>query len=463
MLQQAIAEKVLIAALETGGDFAEIFVEDTRGSSLSMIGGCLEKAVSGREFGVGVRVLKGEFSVYAYTNDASEINLIAVARSAAQAIRGGHRQNITIDLRKTVINNKHQIISLPDSVSKARKVEWMRRGHVAAKGFDPLISQTSVFYYDTVQNVLIANSEGVFVEDRRIYNRLGINAIAEKGTEKETAFMGPGSFSGLEYMENLDIEAYGCEAARSAKTMLLADYAPAGNFPVVIENELGGIIFHEACGHGLEAAAVARKASVFADKIGEYVASPIVTAYDDGTLPNTWGSLNIDDEGSPTQKNLLIESGILKGYLIDKLGSRKMGMASTGSSRRESYKNPPTSRMNNTYIAPGTSTPEEIISNTEQGIYAKYIDGGSVNPATSDYNFTVSEGYMIRNGEIAEPIKGAILIGKGIDTLKKIDMVGNNLGLGVGMCGASSGTLPVTVGQPMIRVSELTVGGRGGN
>lgn len=462
MLQQAIAEKVLYAALETGGDFADIFVEDRRSTSISMIGGMVESAMSGRGFGIGIRILKGDYSVYAFTNDSSEGNLIRVAREAAQSIRS-NPLNLTIDLQKSVIDNKHKIIVMPNSVSKTKKVEWLRRAHEAAKAYDSVISQTSMFFTDITQDVLIANSEGLFVEDRRCYNRLGVGVMAEKSGEQESAFMGPGFFSGLENMEKFDFEAQARSVAESAKTILTAAPAPSGNFPVVINNGFGGVIFHEACGHGLESHAVSRNASIFAGKVGEYVASPLVTAYDDGTIANEWGSLNIDDEGMPTQKNLLIENGILKGYLIDKQGSRKMGMARTGSGRRESFKFAPTSRMNNTFIAPGSSTQEEIIANTELGIFAKHLEGGSVNPATSDYNFTVSEAYMIRNGKIAEPIKGAALIGKGIDTLKKIDMVGNDLELGVGMCGASSGTVPVTVGQPTIRVSQLTVGGRGGN
>ena len=459
MLKKTLAEKVLMASLETGGDFAEIFVEDKISSSLNMIGGILENAVSGRDFGVGIRILKGEFSVYAYTNDFSEENLIRVARSAAQAIKG-KSMNLVLDLRKSIIETKSKIIILPNTIEKQKKVEWMRRAHEAVKNYDSVISQSSISYSDSIQKIFIANSEGLLVEDMRSRNVLGISAVAESHGEKESTGVIRGSHAGLEYMESLDIEAIGKEAARSAKTILFAAPAPGGNFPVVIENEFGGVIFHEAC--GLESNSVARKASVFADKIGEYVASPLVTAYDDGTIPNGWGSLNIDDEGTPTQRNLLIENGILKGYLIDKLGSRKMSMAATGSGRRESYRIAPAARMNNTFIAGGKSTPEEIIGNTELGIYAKYMDGGSVNPATSDFNFAISEGYMIRNGKIAEPIKGATLIGRGIDTLKKIDMVGNNLELGIGTCGGASGSIPVTVGQPMIRVSEMTVGGRGG-
>lgn len=461
MLRQATIERVLNAALETGGDFAELFVEDKRSSSLDMLGGVLEKAISGRDFGVGIRILKGFFSVYAYTSDSEEQNLIKVARFAAQAIKG-QKRDIAIDLCKRDIKNTYEIKIMPDSVIKKNKVDWwMRRAHEAAKGYDSIIEQTSISYYDYIQNILIANTEGTLVEDIRSRNSLGISAVAVCGTEKEVGYVGPGYFGGLEYMESLDIEGYAREAARSAKAILKADYAPSGTFPVVIDNN-GGALFHEACGHGLESTAVAYGSSVFGGKLGQYVASPLVSAYDDGTIPNAWGSLNIDDEGMPTQRNLLIENGILRGYLIDKLGGRRMGMAATGSGRRESYKYAPTSRMNNTFIAAGNSTPEEIILSTEFGIFAKYISGGTVNTATGDYNFSISEGYIIRQGKIAEAIKGATLIGNGLETLEKIDMVGNNLKLYNGMCGSKSGYVPTTVGQPTIRISELIVGGRMG-
>lgn len=458
MLRQSTIERVLNAAFETGGDFAEVFIEDKRSNLLNMLGGVLESAVSARDFGVGIRILKGYFSVYAYTNDSSEENLIKVARSAAQAING-KKLDVVIDLCKKDIENLHQIKIMPDSISKKQKVDWMYRAHKGAKGYDPIIEQTSIGFSNYIQNILIANTEGTFVEDVRSRNNLTISAIAVKGTEKEIGFMSTSYFGGLEHMESLNVEEVAREAARSAKTILNADYAPTGTFPVVISNN-GGALFHEACGHGLESSSVAYNTSVFAGKLGQYVASPIVSAYDDGTIPNAWGSLNIDDEGMATQKNLLIENGILKGYLIDKLGSRRMGMAPTGSGRRESYQYAPTSRMNNTFIATGESTPEEIISETEYGIFAKYINGGTVSTSTGDYNFSISEGYIIREGKIAEPIKGATLIGNGLETLKKVDMVGNDLNLFPGMCGASSGSIPVTVGQPTIRVSELIVGGR---
>ncbi|MBL0387702.1 TldD/PmbA family protein [Tumebacillus sp. ITR2] len=459
MLSQALVQDVLYAALETGGDFAEVFVEDKTSSTIQMLGGVVDAAVSGRDFGVGIRILNGVFAVYAYTNDFSRDNLIKVARNAGQAIRG-QKVDRTIDLRKSLVTPHHEIKLLPSDVSKVRKIEYMRRAHHAAINYDPVISQTRVNFLDEDQKVLIANSEGLFVEDRRVHCRLMIESIASKGSEKQSGLYSPGAHQGIEFFDDLDIEWYAKETARTAKTMIDAKFAPSGKIPVIIDNEFGGVIFHEACGHGLEATSVAKGASVFAGKLDQMVASPLVTAIDDGTIENGWGSLNIDDEGSPTQRNVLIENGVLKGYLIDKLGARKMGMASTGSARRQNYQYAPTSRMNNTFIAAGNSTPEEIIANTEFALYAKYMGGGSVNTATGDFNFAVREGYIVRNGKIQEPVRGATLIGKGIEVLQKIDMVGNNLAFGQGMCGSVSGSIPADVGQPMIRVSELTVGGR---
>lgn len=459
MLEDKTIERILNAALETGGDFAEIFVEDKTSCNLNMIGGVLDKAISGRDFGVGIRILKNDYYIYAYTNDFNEENLIKTARAAAQGMIG-QKENVIIDLRKSTVKDMHKISIMPDTVSRREKTGWMRRAHEVAKAYAPVITETYTSFYDAVQNVLIANTEGLLIEDIRCRNQLGINVMAQEGSKKEMGYKSSGYFGGLEYIRQLDIEEYAVEAAIKAKNMLKAVYAPSGKLPVVIRNGFGGVWFHEACGHGLEAASVANKASIYADKLEQYVASPLVTAYDDGILTNFWGSSNIDDEGMNTQRNLLIKDGILKGYLIDRLGSRKMGLQPTGSGRRQSYKFAPASRMNNTFIAKGESKPEDIISNTEYGIYAKELGGGSVNPATGDYNFSVNEGYIIKDGKIGELIKGAALIGNGMDTLRKIDMVGNDLRLEMGMCSAQSGTIPVTVGQPTIRISEITVGGR---
>ncbi|SHK03359.1 TldD protein [Anaerobranca californiensis DSM 14826] len=461
MLDKGLVQEVLNEALKTGGDFAEIFVEDTQSTSILLLGGVVEESNSGRDYGVGIRIYYGLNSVYAYTNDSSKENLLRVAKTAAAAIKGT-KGDLTINLTTSTIENTHFIKKLPNTISKKEKVDVMKRAYSVAKNYSPEITQVIVRYLDVDQKVLIANSEGLFVEDRRVRTRLPIEAIASKGSEKQSGFYGPGAQKGFEFFEEIDLDYYAKEAARIAVTMINAEHCPSGKMPVIIDNEFGGVIFHEACGHGLEATSVAKKTSVFADKLGELVASELVTAIDDGTIPNAWGSSNIDDEGMKTQKNILIENGILKGYMIDRLNSRRMGMAPTGNGRRQSYKFAPTSRMTNTYIAPGKSTPEEIISNTEYGLYAKYMGGGSVNPATGEFNFAVNEGYIIKNGKIHKPVRSATLIGRGIEVLKKIDMVGNNLGLGQGMCGSVSGSIPANVGQPMIRVSEMTVGGRKG-
>lgn len=459
MLKQSIIENVLTAALSTGGDFAEIFLEDKYSTNIYLVSSKIEKALSGRDYGVGIRIFKDLFSVYAYTNDSSEENLIKVAKEAAAAI-SGTKADITINMIKKDMENRNKILIMPNTVSKKEKTDFMKLADKHARAYSNEVSQVRVNYLDHVQNIMVANSEGLYVEDQRVRTRFTVESVAKNGDIMQTGAMRPGASKGFEFIQTLDIEGISKEASRIATTMLHADECPSGKMPVIIENEFGGVIFHEACGHGLEATGVAKGNSVFAGKIGQKVASDVVTAIDDGTLDNEWGTLNVDDEGTPTRKNVLIEKGILKGYMIDKLNGRRMGMESTGSGRRESYKFAPTSRMTNTFIDKGESKVEDMISNTENGLYCKYLGGGSVNPATGDFNFAVLEAYLVENGKITTPVRGATLIGNGPDTLNKIDMVGDNLGHGQGMCGSISGSIPANVGQPAIRVSEITVGGR---
>ncbi|NLW21638.1 MAG: TldD/PmbA family protein [Tissierellia bacterium] len=461
MLSQRVIENVLCAALSTGGDFAEIFVEDRYSTDIKLVGGFIENSISGRDYGIGIRVFNGFNSAYGYTNDAREENLIKVAKEVALAAKE-KKDNVVLNLMKSDIQNMHPIKLMPNTVDKKRKVELLKIGYERAKGYDELITQVTANYFDEEQNVLIANTEGLLVEDKRVRTRYRVQSVASKDGEMQVGFYGPGGAMGFEFFEKVDVEEVGKEASRIAKTMILADPCPSGVMPVVIHNEFGGVLFHEACGHSLEATFVAKGTSVFSNKLGQQIASPLVTAIDDGTLPNEWGSTNVDDEGTPTQRNVLIENGILKSYLIDKLNGRRMGMESTGSGRRQSYKFAPTSRMNNTFIANGNSSLEEIIGNTEKGLFAKKLGGGSVNPATGDFNFAVMEGYLIENGKITKPVRGATLIGTGAKVLENIDMVGNNQSFGQGMCGSLSGSIPANVGQPTIRVKALTVGGRKG-
>lgn len=458
MLQQSTIENVLEAALSTGGDFAEIFVEDRFANHLELQSHKIERAVSGRDFGIGIRIFSGLQNVYTYTTDFSEAALIKAAKRAAIAIVNGKGSTLQ-PLSKQEVAIVNRILQMPQSVDYNKKVAVMRNADKIARSYSDKISQVRVRYFEEEQQVLIANSEGKHVEDTRVHSRLTIVPTAKDGEHIQTGHYGPGAHAGFEFIEGLDLQHYAKEAARIAVTMLDAEECPSGKFPVIIDNEFGGVIFHEACGHGLEATAVAKNNSVFANRIGEKVASDLVTYVDDGTLANEWGSLNVDDEGEKTRRNVLIEDGILRGYLVDKFNARRMNTEATGSSRRQSYRYNPTSRMTNTFIENGTSNPASIIKDTAYGIYAKYMGGGSVNPATGDYNFAVMEGYIIENGEIKQPIKGATLIGNGAETLFNVDRVGNNLAHGAGMCGSLSGSIPVNVGQPMIRVSEMTVGG----
>ena len=461
MLKESVIENVLTAALEQCADFGEIYVEQTQKNTISMTNGTVDTALSGRDKGAGIRLFYGNQAVYAYTNDLSEKNLIQTAKTAAFAMKGKNKTAKIFDFTKHLENNYNVIQKMPDSISKKQKINVMRGASSAAFLYSDIISQTILKYQDIVQNVLIANTMGTFAQDERVRTRMTVESVASSQTEKQSGHFGPGASMGFELFEKIDMEQVARNASRIAVTMLKADVCPSKKMSVVIENGFGGVIFHEACGHGLEATAIARNASVFAGKLGHKVASSIVTAVDDGTIQNAWGSANIDDEGTPTRKNILIENGILKSYLIDKLNGKKMNMDTTGSARRESYKYAPTSRMTNTYIAAGNTKPADIIADTEYGLYAKCMGGGSVDPATGVFNFAVLEGYMIRNGKIAEPVRGATLIGKGDEILMRIDRVGNNLKSAQGMCGSISGSIPTNVGQPMIRVSEITVGGRG--
>lgn len=459
MLSKDIVSKVIQRCLITGGDFAEVFEEDTIDNTINILDGKVESSISGRSYGVGIRIFKGLKSVYTYTNNNSLTSLLDVAHKAALAL-GEIGEEGKIILNNSIVINNNPVIHLPSSIALNKKIGVMKIAYNGAKSYNSEISQVSVGYSDKEQRVLIANSDGLYTEDERVRTRLYISSVASANGENQTGTEGPGRSMGIEMFNDIDPEYHGREASRVAHTMLHAENCPAGNMMVAIENGFGGVIFHEACGHSLEATAVAKGNSVFTDKLGQQIASSKVTAIDDGTISNAWGSTNIDDEGNKTRKNILIENGILKSYMIDKLNGRRMGAESTGSGRRQNYKFAPTSRMTNTYIANGTDKTEDIIKSIENGLYAKKMGGGSVNPVTGEFNFAVSEGYIVKNGVIQKPVRGASLIGKGSEILMNIDMVGDNLSRGQGMCGSSSGSIPTDVGQPLIRVKEITVGGR---
>ena len=460
MMNRSHVEAALAAALATGGDFSELFFQDCVENNLSMTDGRIENAVTGRLCGAGIRVYKGLGSVYAYTNDTSYNGLMACARKAAQAVGEGACER-QVRLGGSVAANISPVQKIPMYVPGARKAEILRAASAAAKSVSPEIRQVRVGMLDWDSSVTIANSDGLCVSDRRVYSRLLCSAVAANETENQTGAVNPGRQMGFELFETLvDPEECGRTAAKQAVTMLHADACPAGRMPVVIDGGFGGVIFHEACGHSLEATSVAFGNSEFAGKLGQQIASPVVTAIDDGTMPGEWGSLNVDDEGTPATRLVLIEKGILKNYMVDRLNGRRMGMAPTGSARRQDYTFAPTSRMRTTFIAPGEDDEAEIIATCGDGLYAKEMGGGSVNPVTGEFNFSVREGYLIRDGKIDRPVRGASLVGRGAEILPKIDRVGRKMWMAQGMCGSQSGSIPTNVGQPMIRVTDIIVGGR---
>lgn len=454
-IEQALAE-----ALRTGGDFSELFFQDSVRQTLQLVDGSIENAVTGRLYGAGIRVYKGLNSVYVHTNDVSLSGLLSCAKKAADAVGTGGEMR-AVRLGGEIARNIHPIKELPMYVEGRRRAKLLTDAHKAATAVSPEIKQVRANLIDWDSSVLIANSEGRFVTDRRVYTRLMAFAVAASGSENQTGYAGPGAMMGFELFDTLvDPEDVGRKAAQQAVLMLNADPCPAGVMPVVIDGGFGGVIFHEACGHSLEATSVAFGNSEFAGKLNQKIATDIVTAIDDGTMPNEWGSINVDDEGTPATKLVLIENGILKNYMIDRLNGRRMGMPVTGSARRQDYTFAPTSRMRNTYIAAGSHDEKEIIATCGDGLYAKSMGGGSVNPVTGEFNFAVDEGYLIKDGKIDRPVRGATLIGRGADVLQRIDRVGRNMTMAQGMCGSISGSIPTNVGQPMIRIESMTVGGR---
>ena len=459
MLSQSLCERVLAAAMSTGADYAELFAENTRNKSVFMISSAVDSLKDTTVAGAAVRLYKGLRSVMATTVDTTEAGLLRCARQAAEALGEGSAA-MDIVLTERIFGDIHPVKLVPSSVDNKRKIDLLKSGYFAAKDMSDKIAQVSGTLLDVDHRILIANSEGLYTQDRQIRTRMMISAVAEENGQTQTGMFAPGRRMGLEMFDTVTPESIGIRAAKQALTMVSAGYCPAGVMTVAIEGGFGGVIFHEACGHSLEASSVAYGRSQFAGKLGQQIAGEKVTAIDDGTIPGAWGSINIDDEGTPARRNVLIENGVLKGYMVDKFNGRRMGMEPTGSARRQSYAYTPTSRMTNTYIAPGTDSNEDIIASMEYGLYAKEMGGGSVNPVTGDFNFSVSEGYMVRNGKICEPVRGASLVGKGSQILQNIDMVGTELDMGQGMCGSSSGSVPTNVGQPRIRVSAITVGGR---
>ncbi|MDD7735654.1 MAG: TldD/PmbA family protein [Bacillales bacterium] len=462
MISKKLAVEVLNLATSTGADFAEIYLEENNSTSIGLDNGKVESCQDTLTYGAGIRLLKGFQSVYGYTNDISKKGLSKLALDLSASF-SGERVVIVDSITKVRVGKKHRPRIEYSTYPRENIISMLTEASKTCLEYDPRIVRCKVSFSFNYKDVEIFNSNGKQFNEVHSRGRAYVIAVAAKEGAIETGGEGPGAQKGMEFfLEDIDLNQKARDAAKAALTMLDARECPSGKMPVIIGNGFGGVIFHEACGHSLEASSVSKGLSVFSGKKGTKIASDIVSAVDDGTIEGGWGSGNIDDEGNPTQRNLLIKNGVLNSYLVDDFNGRRMGEKGNGATRRESYKYEPTSRMSNTFILPGKSTPEEIIASTKFGLYAKSMGGGSVNPATGEFNFAVNEGYIVEDGKISYPVKGATLIGSGKEVLLNIDMVGNDLLRAQGMCGAASGSIPADVGQPTIRVKEITVGGRGG-
>lgn len=460
MIEQSVLERVLGEALRTGGEFAEIFAEDRRNSSALLDDGRVEELTSGRDRGAGIRVVVGDTTGFAHTADLTEAGLRAAAEAAAAAARGGGGGVRTIALTRQSATRGYEIEVLPGDVPKARKVELLTQANDTARSTDGAISQVSVSYGDTRRRILVANSDGLFAEDDTVRTFFSVSCVASGDTGMQTGRESIGHTIGFELFDRYDIDELARNAAGRAITKLAARPAPSGQMPVVIGSGGGGVLFHEACGHGLEADLVSKGASVFRGRVGQRVASPGVTVVDDGTMQREWGNIAIDDEGNPAQRNVLIEDGILTDYMWDHLRARKEGRASSGNGRRQSYQHLPMVRMTNTYLLAGTEDPDSIIASTQKGVYVKHLGGGQVNTATGDFVFGMTEAYLIENGEVTEPLREGNLIGNGPEVLQRIDALGNDFAMGPpGTCGKDGQGVPVGDGVPTLRVSSLTIGG----
>ena len=454
------ALEVLNVGLDAGADFVEIFMEDTTKNGIQLTSNCIAQTSCNKIHGASIRILKGTDEKFGYINDFSVDSLKELAKKLSAGIEAKKKVK-ALPFKEQVKRNIINPIKLPSEVSNEEKIKLLETVNSVARGYSEEISQVICNMNDTLQNVLIVNSKGTYVEDVRCNIRLYATCVAGSGANMQTVGDSIGDNKGYELFNEHNLEEFALDIAKGAVTMAHADEMVGGQMTVVVHNGFGGVLLHEACVHSLEATSVAKGASVFCNKLGEQIASPIVTAIDDGTRPGQWGSLNYDDEGNPTQKNVLIENGILKTYLVDYRNSLKMNHPITGSGRRQSYQYSPTSRMTNTFFAPGKDSFEDIIKNTKFGLFAKRMGGGSVQPTTGEFNFAVNEGYMIEDGKITKPVRGAVLVGSGAQILKNIDMISNNLSFGHGMCGSASGSIPTDVGEPTIRVQNITVGGRG--
>jgi TldD protein len=455
-------QQYLNEALSAGGDYADLYFEFLSTASISMDEGIVKSATEGVTLGVGVRVIAGERTGYAYSDDLSSERIMKAARVAAQIARGP-ASVVKTGFEQTRAHNLYAMVRAPHEMGLAERVDLVKRADKAARAYDSRVFQVQASYADSLRNVLIATSDGRLSYDRQPMARMSVVVLArEDGGAPQSGHSGGGGRVELDFFLNQKTpEHFANEAARQAIVQLGAVEAPAGEMTVVLGPGWPGILLHEAVGHGLEADFNRKGVSAFSGRVGQQVASPLCTVIDDGTIGHRRGSLNVDDEGVPTQKNVLIEKGILRGYLQDKLSSRLMRSESTGSGRRESYQQIPMPRMTNTFMLAGESDPEEIIRSVPKGLYCTTFGGGQVDITSGNFVFAASESYLIENGKLTRPVRGATLIGNGPEALKYVSMVGHDLELdeGIGVCSKEGQHVPVGVGIPTLKIDKMTVGG----
>jgi TldD protein len=456
LVDPELATRVLEKALSRGGDFAELFCEEREGFTLSIDESRVERPQSGRERGAGVRVIDGEVTRFAHVDGLREEDLLRAAEGLAAALDGKPAELAA--LRVAEPPELQEIRIDPAGVPAERKAEVLRELDERARSAGPEVTQASASYSEGRRRVAVFNSEGLQATDDRTRVRLGAQVVARSDGTVETGFETLGAHRGFELLDG-NPARIAEQAASKALELLGADPAPAGEMTVVVGGGFGGVLFHEMTGHGLEADAVQKGASVYAGKVGEKVAEPLLTAYDDGTMPGEWGTGAIDDEGTPSQRTAVIEEGKITSYLYDRLRAKRDRVPSTGNGRRATFRDLPIPRMTNTYIQPGDGDPEEIISEVDRGFYAVSFGGGQVEPATGDFVFGVSEGYLIEGGKPTRPCRGATLIGNCLHALARIDAVGSDFEMKTGFCGKAGQTAPVGTGQGHVRIRGLTVGG----
>lgn len=458
MISEVNHAAVLKRALSRGGEFADIFIERSTPFSIVCEDGRIEKVISGMDCGAGVRLIFGKRTAYAYTNEVTTESLLEIADAVRQAAGGGEARSDIHLIKKNLLVDS-LVKKAPEAASAAEKTALVLRADRAARSFDRRIRQATVTYRESRQQVMIANSGGMIVEDERPYLTALVHVVAADGDVVQTGYEPVGGLAGMELFDAHPLEAAAETAARRAVMMLSARKAPAGRMPVVLSSEAGGTMIHEAVGHGLEADLAQSGLSVYSNRIGERIASPIITVVDDATLAGRRGSFRFDDEGTGAERTALVDRGILKTFMYDRLTAMKDNARSTGNGRRESYKHRPIPRMTNTMITPGASDPAEILRSTPRGLFVRKMGGGQVNTVNGDFVFEVSEGYLIENGAVGEPVRGATLTGNGPQVLLSIDRVGSDLGFSIGTCGKDGQGSPVSDAQPTLRIPELTVGG----